>query len=61
MTKPEQAKVISAQTFTPVYDELEDRIRLSVNYQDVNNRIDFLITRNLIINLLPSIEEFIYK
>lgn len=61
MTKPEQAKIISAQTFTPVYDELEDRIRLSINYQDVNNRIDFLITRNLIINLLPSIEEFMTR
>ena len=38
-------KTILANTFTPLYDELEDRIRIVVNYQDIQNRIDFVITR----------------
>lgn len=51
-------KNITANTFTPLYDELEDRIRLAINYQDIHNRVDFMITRNFILNLIPSAEEF---
>lgn len=54
-------KNIIVNTLTPIYDNLEDRIRLSVNYQDLNNRIDVFITRSFILQLLPSIEEYIYK
>lgn len=54
-------KNIIANTFTPVYDELEDRLRVAVNYQDIQNRVDFMITRNFILNLIPSAEEFILK
>ena len=54
-------KEIIANTFTPIYDELEDRIRLVINYQDMPNRVDFMITRSFIINLLPSADEFILK
>lgn len=49
---------ITAQTFTPSYDTLEDRIRLSINYQDIGNRVDFMITRSFILNLLPTADEF---
>ncbi len=54
-------KEIQAQTFTPVYDEQEDRIRLAVNYQDINNRIDIMITRSFILNLSPTADEFLTK
>lgn len=52
---------IIAQTFTPLYDEIEDRIRVVINYQDMANRVDFMITRSFILNLVPTIDEFILK
>jgi len=58
---PFMKKEILAKTLTPVYDELEDRIRLALNYQDPNDRVDFMITRNLILNLSPAADEFILK
>jgi len=54
-------KNITATTFTPIYDELEDRLRVVINYQDIQSRVDFMITRNFILNLIPSAEEFIAK
>lgn len=50
---------IIAKTFTPIYDELEDRLRLAINYEDIGNRVDLMITRSFILNLIPSAEEFI--
>ncbi len=52
---------ITAKTFTPSYDVLEDRIRLSINYQDISDRVDFMITRSFILDLLPTAEEFLAK
>lgn len=54
-------RIIVAKTFTPLYDEIEDRLRVVVNYEDIQNRVDFMITRNFILNLIPSAEEFILK
>lgn len=54
-------KNIIAQTFTPTYDPIEDRIRLAINYQDAQNRVDFMITRSFILELIPTIQEFIFK
>lgn len=54
-------KRISANTFTPLYDPLEDRIRFVINYNDYENRVDFMLTRRFILQLIPSIEEFIQK
>lgn len=54
-------KKIQATTFTPIYDETEDRIRLVINYQDIQNRVDLMITRSFLLNLLPAAEEFVYK
>lgn len=50
---------IVAKTFTPIYDELEDRVRLVVNYQSFDERIDFMITRHFMIQLIPTLEEYI--
>jgi hypothetical protein len=61
MNKINNNIVIVAKTFTPLYDELEDRLRLVVNYDDIKNRVDFMITRSFILNLVPSIDEFILK
>lgn len=57
----ETIKNISIQTITPTYDQIEDRIRLSFNYQDINNRIDMMLTRAFLLKILPSIEEYIYQ
>ncbi len=54
-------KQITANTFTPVYDPIEDRIRLSVNYQDVHYRVDLMITRAFAIDLLSSADDFILQ
>ncbi len=54
-------KTIQIKTLTPTYDSIEDRIRLSINYQDIDNRIDFMITRSFIIQLLPILDEYLYK
>ncbi len=56
--KVKTMKKIMANTFTPVYDEIEDRIILVINYEDIYNRIDFMITRSFILKLLPTVEEF---
>ena len=55
---PIMKKNIIAKTFTPMYDEVEDRLRVVVNYQDAQNRVDFMITRNFVLNLIPSVDEF---
>ena len=52
--------IIEAKTFTPIYDEVEDRIRLIINI-DKKNRVDLMITRAFIIKLLPLFEEFYEK
>ena len=54
-------KNIMIQTITPIYDEVEDRIRLTINYQETQNRIDLMITRSFILKLLPTIEEYTYN
>lgn len=50
-------KTITARTFTPTYDISEDRIRLAINYEDYENRIDLMITRRFALQLIPTLEE----
>ena len=50
-------RTITAQTFTPTYDIVEDRIRLAINYEDYDNRIDLMITRRFALQLIPTLEE----
>jgi hypothetical protein len=52
---------IHALSFTPKYDELEDRIRLSVNYEDMANRVDFMISRAFVLKLFPVLDEYMTK
>lgn len=54
-------KQIVINTLSPTYDMNEDRIRLSLNYKDLHNRIDMMLTRSFLLKALPSVEEFIYK
>lgn len=53
-------EAIIVKTMTPSYDAIEDRIRLSLNYQDINNRVDFMITRSFIIDFMLHIDEYIH-
>lgn len=50
---------ITINTLTTAYDDREDRIRLSINYQQLQNRIDLMVTRSFILDLVPSLEEYI--
>lgn len=52
---------VTAYTFTTLYSELEDRLRLIINYADYINRIDFWITRAFLLKLAPSWEEYNYR
>jgi hypothetical protein len=52
-------KEIEAKTFTPIYDSVEDRIRLIINYEDMQNRVDMMITRAFIIKLIYLIEDYL--
>ncbi|MEA1891819.1 MAG: hypothetical protein U9N33_03810 [Campylobacterota bacterium] len=54
-------KNITALSFTPKYDELEDRIRLSINYDDIQNRVDLMITRGFVLKLFPILDEYMLK
>jgi len=54
-------KSIKALKFTPRYDDVEDRIRLSINYDDLKNRVDFMITRALVLKLFPMYDEYMLK
>lgn len=49
--------VIQALTFTPMYSQREDRIRLVINYADYTNRIDLWLTRAFLLKLIPLIED----
>ena len=54
-------KKINAKTFTPKYDEVEDRLRVVINYEDLNNRVDFMISRAFVLRLFPTLEEYMIK
>lgn len=53
--------IIQAQTFTPIYSQSEDRIRLVINYADFQNRIDLWLTRGFLLKLIPTIEDYLDK
>jgi spore coat protein CotH len=52
---------VNALSFTPKYDELEDRIRLSINYEDMTNRVDFMLSRAFILRLFPVLDDYMMK
>ena len=52
-------ETIQIRSLTPLYDKVEDRIRLCANYQDMQSRIDFMVTRAFMINLLFSLDEYL--
>ena len=54
-------KEVIAKTFTPFYDPTEDRIKLVINYQSADKRIDFMITRAFIINFVPAFDDYLLQ
>lgn len=54
-------KIIEAKTFTCQYDEKEDRLLLTINYEDMNSRVDFWITRAFLRKLLPHFFDYTTK
>ncbi len=53
--------MIQAQKFTFQYDRIEDRLKLLVNYDSIDSRIDFFITRAMLFRLIPAIEQILIK
>ncbi len=52
---------VQIQTLTPKYDPREDRIRISINYDSFENRIDFMITRSFILMMYSRFDEYVAK
>ena len=51
--------MIKIQTFTFSYSPREDRISFIANYADAANRIDFLVTRKKLLDLLNGFDEIL--
>lgn len=52
-------KLVEAEKFTAWYDAVEDRLRLVVNIDKPEARVDFWITRRLFLTLITQLDEFI--
>jgi len=59
MSKNNSESII-IKTFTPIYDAIEDRIRIAINYQDIHNRIDFMLTRAFLLQILVNFDEYLH-
>jgi hypothetical protein len=57
--KPIATSSIQARTFTPIYSQSEDRIRLIANYADYSQRVDLWLTRAFLLKLIPTIEDYL--
>ncbi len=53
--------MIQAKKFTFQYDRVEDRLKMLVNYDSADSRIDFFITRAMLFRLIPVIEQILIK
>jgi hypothetical protein len=51
--------MIKAQKFTFSYDRTEDRLKMLINYDLPEARIDFFITRVMLMRLIPVIEKIL--
>jgi len=51
--------IVEAKTYTCQYIAREDRLLLTVNYQDIENRVDFWITRSFLLKLLPYFFDYV--
>jgi len=51
--------IIKAETFTCHYIDKEDRLLLTINYQNIEKRIDFWITRAFLLKLLPHFFDYV--
>jgi len=54
-----ELSMIKAQTFTPFYSQLEDRIRFVINYADYTQRVDLWLTRAFLLKLIPTLEDYL--
>jgi len=51
--------IIEAKTYTCHYIDKADRLLLTINYQDIEKRIDFWITRAFLVKLLPYFFDYV--
>lgn len=56
-TAPKSVTLLAAQTFTFRYDAREDRMMLILNYASQTARLDLMITRAMVLKLIPVIEQ----
>jgi len=52
-------RLVEVKTLTPLYDEVEDRIRLMINYKSFSDRVDYMITRNMMLKLVPHVQDYL--
>ncbi len=50
--------LVEAEKFTAWYDAVEDRLRLAVNIDTPDARVDFWITRRLFLSIISQLEDF---
>lgn len=53
------ADMILIKSLTAQYDSMEDRIRVYLNYQDIEQRLDLMITRSMVVKFLFHMDEFV--
>ncbi len=51
--------LVEAEKFTAWYDAVEDRLRVAVNMDRPEARVDFWITRRLFLSIITQLEDFI--
>lgn len=61
MNRSNEKKHLTANIFSTFYDEIEDRIRITVNYNSYESRSDLVLTRSLVIQFLPVLNKYIQK
>ncbi len=54
--EPNQSSLLLAQTFTFRYDGREDRMMMTLNYASHTGRLDLMLTRAMILKLIPVVE-----
>ncbi|RUM65775.1 MAG: hypothetical protein DSZ03_02130 [Sulfurimonas sp.] len=53
--------MVPAQKFTFQYSRVEDRLKMLINYDSAATRVDFFVTRAMLLQLIPVIEQMFIK
>jgi hypothetical protein len=51
-------QILTVNTFTCNYIQREDRLLLTINYEDIQHRVDFWVTRGFLLKLIPYLFDY---